>query len=156
MKTKRYRCRCCQTLKVVKKKGQKYCGDKRCQQVRKNRWRREKYAEDVDYRLNQRASTEAWLKSAGGAAKYHREYRRRSKEQRRVKELQFGVERKDFVSHASLFLPSHQAITGSANRDAPYGNNPIKAGRYIIFPVPDKAGANRDPIKVEISVISDG
>jgi hypothetical protein len=62
--------------------GQSYCNLAPCQKVRKNTWRREKYAEDADYRANQRDSTTAWLGTQGGAAAYYRAYRRRRRAQR--------------------------------------------------------------------------
>jgi hypothetical protein len=105
-----------------------YCSDARCQQVRKNAWRRQKYAEDLDYRLNQRESTEAWLEAVGGSAKYYREYRRKRKRER---------------------------IGTNANRDAMEGDSSLKSGSYVIFPVCGKPGANRDAIRVKIEVISD-
>lgn len=128
METKRFRCKKCGKLKMVRRKGQRYCSDVRCQQARKNAWRRQKYAEDVDYRLNQRASTEAWLETVGGSAKYYREYRRKRKQGR---------------------------IEKSANRDVRNGDSLLKTGRYLIFPVSGKTNANRDAMRVKIEVISD-
>jgi len=40
---------------------QRYCGDKRCQRVRKTLWQRQKMATDADYQANQRESQRRWL-----------------------------------------------------------------------------------------------
>jgi hypothetical protein len=114
-----------------------YCGDERCQKVRKNAWRREKYAGDLDYRLNQRESSRAWLKSVGGAARYFREYRRK---QHRGE---------------SLFARYEAPIDTSANSDARQTNSLIKTGSYYIFPVCGESYANSDAIRVKIEVITD-
>jgi hypothetical protein len=128
METMRFRCRHCGKLKLVVKKGQKYCSDVKCQQARKNAWRRQKYAEDLDYRLNQKQSTEMWLESVGGAAEYYREYRRKRKQ-------------------------GHRGA--SANSDARQTNSLIKTGSYYIFPVCGESYANSDAIRVKIEVITD-
>jgi hypothetical protein len=78
MKIKRFKCRHCRRLFPKKVTDQKYCGASACQKARKNAWRREKYASDPDYRLNQKESTEAWLLSVGGSAEYYREYQKKS------------------------------------------------------------------------------
>ena len=79
MKKKRFRCRCGRKMRPVRVKYKEYCGEPKCKQARKNAWNREKYASDPDYRANQKAGTETWLKSQGGSAVYFREYRRRRK-----------------------------------------------------------------------------
>ena len=74
-----FHCQHCKRLKVRRTASQRYCGSVRCQRTRKNGWRRTRYASDVDYRDNQRDSTDTWLKTQGGAAAYHRRYRQRRK-----------------------------------------------------------------------------
>ena len=39
---------------------QRYCGDKRCQRVRKTLWQRQKMATDADYQANQRDCQRRW------------------------------------------------------------------------------------------------
>jgi phage FluMu protein Com len=139
MKHGTFRCRHCWKLKALQVEGQRYCGEKACQQARKNEWRRTRYAEDPDYRLNQQASTETWLASQGGAAAYHREYRQRRKTGGTPR-----VGRGDEARKASVSV--------SANRDASPGDLPFKTGRYVIAPV----NANRDAYLVEIRLVSSG
>ena len=140
MKQGRFRCNHCRKLKSLRVEGQKYCGEKACQQARKNEWRRRQYAEDPDYRKNQQASTEVWLESQGGAATYHREYRRRRKRRGAS-----GMGRKAVV-------PAKPEAIACANRDAPSGDLPLKTGRYVI----SSANAKRDAYLVDIRLVSSG
>jgi len=155
MKTKRFRCRHCRKICPAKVKDQKYCNEKACQRARQNAWRREKRAVDPDYRANQRASTEEWLKSKGGAAAYYREYRKRHKREEEAPQREptslveeHGVDK----GEASLFAPKIKGLCKSANSDAMFGDKPFKSGRYVISP----ASANSDAILVNISLISTG
>jgi len=125
--------------------GQKYCSRKVCQSARKNTWRRAKYADDIDYRKNQKDSTNEWLLSQGGAAIYYREYRQRKRSSNI--ELQSKI-REDM----SLFAGDTSGLNTNANSDVGSGITPMKSGRYRIFP----ASANSDAIIAEIHVITDG
>ena len=80
MASHRFRCAACKRLTESRVKGQRYCGREKCQKARKNAWRRDRYAADADYRANQAQSTKAWLDSVGGAACYHRQYRKRRRQ----------------------------------------------------------------------------
>lgn len=150
MEKNRFRCLSCGKLRMIRKKGQMYCSDKRCQQCRKNNWRRKKYQEDPDYRLNQRDSTKAWLVSQGGGARYYREYRKRKKRHR--KKLAQAVSNHG-ASMEQLSLFAKNSI--SANRDAREGNSLLKSGTYMIFPISGRCGANRDAIGAKIEIILD-
>jgi len=168
MRAGQYKCRHCGRICVEKRKGQKYCGEKACQGSRKREWNRSKYASDPDYRANQRESTEAWLVSQGGAAQYHRAYRRRRREaeesaiQAKTEEgPQGGAERSPSEASRfetsiapSLFAGSQAVLDASANRDARSVEKVIKPGRYKIYPAGAKRGANRDAIVVELRVIT--
>ena len=135
---RRFRCRHCKKLRHEQNEAQRFCGDPACQNARKNGWRREKYASDPDYRDNQRDSTDAWLKSQGGAAVYHRRYRNRQKVQELV---QVGEQR--------------EPVGSGANSDGANKESVVKPGRYVLFAEPLSEGANSDGVLVEISVLSD-
>lgn len=139
MKHERFRCACCQKMRPARVKGQRYCGAPSCQQARKNAWRREKYATDVDYRATHKESTRAWLVSVGGAATYHRQYRkrRRGKQQRLVGQAD---------SRASSVESGRRA-----KRDATSTDCPVETGHYLLVPIGD---AKRDATVVEIRTIS--
>jgi len=167
MKTTRFKCRHCGRLLLGRVPGQKYCGEKSCQAARKSAWRRKKYVSDPDYRLNQKESTDAWLESVGGSAKYYRDYRRRKRrneEQVVVEEV--DLQRKETppaTAQTTIRAPKEQDVTflfaddasdvdKSANSDALFRETPIKTGLYRIFP----AHANSDAFMAEIRVISSG
>lgn len=130
--------------------GQKYCGAKECQRARKKAWRRNKYASDPDYRLNQQASTAEWLSKVGGAAQYYREYRKRKKlfASKRREEGKPALWQKP--EDESLFAEISSGSDVSANRDAKKRKRQIKTGRYKMC----LAGANRDAFWAEIRVIT--
>jgi hypothetical protein len=141
----RFRCRHCGKLKPKRNADQRYCGEADCQKARKNTWRRERYASDPDYRLNQRDSTTAWLESNGGAAAYYRRYRRRRG--------QVGTEAnvvKGKAKAVEMSAPSDQTAT-RANSDALLQKNLAISGRYELIPLD---GANSDAFQAEIRLIS--
>lgn len=145
---KKFRCRHCRRLFPVRVLGQAYCGNANCQKARKNKWRREKYASDLDYRLNQKNSTGEWLSVAGGSAKYHRDYRKRKR-----RELASDMKTDaDLPASTSLFVAASDDVDKSANSDAMIAITPIKTGRYRIFPV----FANSDAFDAEIRLITYG
>ncbi len=165
MKATRFRCRHCGRLRPVRVPGQKYCGENACQAARKSAWRRKKYASDSDYRFNQKESTDDWLKSVGGSAKYYRNYRRRkrrSEEQAIVEKVdlqrketppataQTTIRASKEQDATSLFAGDATDSDASANSDALFRETPIKTGLYKIFP----AHANSDAFMAEIRVIS--
>jgi hypothetical protein len=137
MNNAHFRCRHCGKLKPRQSAEQRYCGKAACQQARKKAWRRAKYANDPDYRINQAKSTAAWLERQGGAADYYREYRRRRRQQGR----QPGMSDRPDPSPGP-----------NANRDARSDDSPVLSGRYRLVPL---CGANRDAISVHLSVITD-
>lgn len=151
MEQKKFRCGHCRKAFPVRVAGQTHCTKNACQNARKNAWRREKYASDLDYRLNQKDSTKAWLLSVGGAAKYYREYRRRPHPPPKHSEAGSPPELEK-TQGESLFVETASGLSTGANSDALSREYPIKTGRYRIYP----ERANSDAIWAEIRVISDG
>lgn len=152
-----FRCKHCRKLKGRRVEDQKYCGEKACQQARRNTWRREKYADDWDYRRNQQASTAAWLSSRGGAAAYYRQYRSKRKalgisRERGLGEEESGVSRSTGMRCDEKMRAERSLPEAGANRDAGTREFRLKTGRYKICPF----GAKRDAFFAEIWVISDG
>lgn len=136
----RFRCRHCRKLRRKQTRDQRYCGETQCQKARKNAWRREKYAQDSDYRANQRDSTNAWLREHGGSAAYHRAYRKR---------------RKDPVTPtpASQRSPESAATPVSANSDAGSAKSPFLSGVYTLTPIQSDGAAKSDALLVKIAVV---
>lgn len=148
MGQKRFRCRHCGKLSVMRVAGQRYCGAAACQRARRNRWRREKTASDADYRMNQRESTAAWLSAQGGAAAYHRAYRKR----RRLRGIEAGRCKATCGGVQSNLEAREASLRAFANSDATIGDSSIKPGRYLLF----CEHAKRDATWVEIRLISSG
>lgn len=152
----RFRCKGCKEIRLKRTVGQRYCDRVACQRARNSAWRREKYETDADYRANQRASSQAWLETKGGAAAYHRAYRKRRKEQRQQeqrKEQRQREQRKGPVVSEEHGTGRGGTVAGeSANRNAESPRSPVKSGRYRLTPC---STANRNAIFVELSVISD-
>ncbi len=122
---------------------QRYCGERECQKARKNAWRREKYAQDSDYRANQRDSTNAWLGEQGGSAAYYRGYRNRRKN--------LPISR----AVCEQSSPS-EAPPLRAKRDAKLAKRTLRSGVYTLVPVQPDGAAKRDAVLVEIAVVPRG
>lgn len=159
MEQGRFRCAACKKIKSVRVRGQRFCSARSCQHARKNAWRRGKYATDPDYRDNQRRSTQTWLASVGGAAKYHREYRRRKRSRAvdpadqqpgRCKPASSPLSPPLEVEPASPALSTSVASVG-AKSDAKVAKSVVKTGRYLLWGV---EGTNRDAMLVEIRAIA--
>ena len=119
---------------------QRHCGASECQKARKNAWRREKYAQDSDYRANQRDSTNAWLDEKGGSAAYHRGYRSR---RRNASKPRTASEQ----SSPSWSSPSN------AKRDAKFAKSALPSGVYTLVPAQPVGSVKRDALLVEIAVV---
>jgi len=135
-----FRCRCCGKIKKRRSPEQRFCGEAACQRVRKQAWRRSKYASDPDYRLNQKQSTSAWLQKQGGAAAYFKNYRRQRREQGQRK-----PPKPESTTNAGRALSD-----ASANSDAKLDDSLILSGKYRLTPL---YGANSDAIAVKLSII---
>ncbi len=116
---------------------QRYCGKRKCQKARKNIWRREKYAQDFDYRANQRDSTNAWLDERGGSAAYHRAYRNRRKN----------------PSASRAVSGQSPALALRAKRDAELAESALPSGVYTLVPIRPDGDAKRDAFLVKIVVV---
>lgn len=122
---------------------QRYCGERECQKARKNAWRREKYAQDSDYRANQRDSTNAWLSEQGGSAAYYRRYRNRPKNS--------AIPRAVSGQSSPSTAPPLRA-----KRDAELAKSALPSGVYTLVPVQPDGAAKRDALLVEIAVFPRG
>jgi hypothetical protein len=139
----RFRCRNCGKVRRRRTSDQRFCGDRDCQRARKNAWRREKYATDSDYKLNQRASSRAWFESVGGSADYFRRYRQKKRD----------LNTKDENQECCEMPTCSDRQRRRANSDAKTANSFFYSGRYRLFPC---GSANSDAILVDIAVIPDG
>ena len=139
-----FRCACCRRIrrKNPRVKKQKYCGDKRCQQARKNKWQREKLEADSDYRAGKRESQRAWREDNPD---YWKQYRARHPGYcKRNRDLQ----------HIRNLAGNVSAVADLARQDALndfFNDNTVN---YIICP----AGfdVKKDALAVKIIPISTG
>jgi hypothetical protein len=63
---------CKSTIQILKNKNQKYCSEKKCQNIRKNQWRKNKIKLDPEYLENKKLSNKKWQNKNKG---YWRKYR---------------------------------------------------------------------------------
>jgi len=77
MKREMFHCICCGRYLPCdpRSRNQSYCGRKKCQQARKNKWQRQKMECDPDYRLGKQDCQKTWReKNKGYMKKYRREH----------------------------------------------------------------------------------
>lgn len=124
--------------------GQTYCSRKECQQARKNKWNRKKFATDPDYREYKQTSQERRKENNPNYWKEYRtrhpDYTQRNRELQRIRNLK---RRKQ---------PPGPVI---ANPDESTQENTIVTGRYKMIPVHSDMIANPDEYIVEIAAIAD-
>jgi hypothetical protein len=132
-----FRCRHCRGSRRRRSLDQSYCSEPGCQKARKNAWRRAKYAADPDYRANQGDSDRAWLETQGGAAEYHRQYRRRRRNSRR----------RERVSADPV------ATAKSANSDAAPPKSHVDSTVYVLVPADPGHRANSDLVLAKFLMI---
>jgi len=86
------RCACCKRIRRgnPRVKNQRYCGDKLCQQARKNKWQKEKQQIDPDYRANKKESQQIWKQKNPAYWKLYRrrhpEYCQRNRQTQRIRD----------------------------------------------------------------------
>jgi hypothetical protein len=147
MKRKRT-CRHCRRLFIpVRNTHQKFCNHRKCQNVRKSVWRREKLKHDSDYRENQNQACKRWRKKNPWYWKHYRAAHLPYTEGNRFRQRQ----RKQAFYKGPEPPPSQ-----FANSDALTPKNPFKAGTYQLIPLPYNGFANSDALIVEISFIPKG
>jgi hypothetical protein len=125
--------------------GQTYCSSKRCQQARKNKWNREKFATDPDYREYKQVAQERRKKRT---PKYWQEYRARHPDYTQKNRAKQRNRNKKRLKH-----PPDPTI---ATPDESIPIKSIVTGRYKIIPVHSNMIATPDECIVEITAIADG
>jgi hypothetical protein len=140
---KQYCCECHHPFIPLRNPHQRYCNQRSCQNARKRQWRKQKHAEDPDYRENQRRSQTKWLNKSPhywrNYREIHPEYTQRNRQQTR--------ERK------RLAVCKHDA-SQFAKSDALTLENAIKPGTYSLVPMPHSKFAKSDALIVKISLIT--
>lgn len=140
MKREMFRCACCGRFlpRDPRVKNQRYCGQKKCQQARKNKWQRLKLETDADYRADKKESQQVWQSKNKD---YWKKYRNKNlagvlrnrqlqkiRDQQRLKPISQNkrappsLVKKDALStflndNSTLYLVS-SAVAGLAKKDA--------------------------------------
>jgi len=124
---------------------QQYCSERRCQNARRQRWRKQKLKTDPDYRADQYAAQKRWCRKNPG---YWRKYRSTHEVYcRQNRELQKGRnrERKLIGQKATI-----------AKRYESTGENGVESGYYSLVPAGDAMIAKRYALLVKLDVVSGG
>lgn len=115
------------------KAGQRYCGSKVCQQVRKNLWEQKKLEHDSVYRSKRKQSKEKWRKSKP-VYQYQRAYRSSHPdyvEKNRAKQRFRNKNRNESVAMQQI-----------VKTDALNSKSFSSGGFYALFPCENASGKN--------------
>jgi hypothetical protein len=149
-----FQCACCgrHLPRDPRVKNQQYCGRKKCQQARKNRWQRLKLQTDPDYRADKIDSGREWrLKNKGYSKQYrlnHPSYVERNRVLQRKRDQQRNCMR-------SASPDAAPAATDLAKKDALVSFLDDNSMRYFLFPVSESL-AKKDALMVKIVPITPG
>lgn len=139
------RCLCCGRLftPLCNVPDQQYCSCKRCQNARRQRWRKQKLSNDPDYKANQEASQRRWCKKNPD---YWRRYRAsHPKYNQRNRELQRFRNQKRRVD-ASAQIAKRYTYKDQIG---------VKSGVYKLVPIDGSPIAKRYALIAKLDVISD-
>ena len=151
MKQITFRCACCKRIRPrnPRVKNQKYCGAKSCQQVRKNKWQREKMQNDPDYMADKREMQRSWRKRNPDYWRRYRDrnpgyckrnrYLQRERDKTRVPEAGIRASDTEYLAKTDTFSQLFNQTTVS----------------YYICPVGSDL-AKKDALAVKIIPISPG
>lgn len=151
MKKRRCKNKSCRCLFVVSPRHphQQYCSKKKCQNVRKRLWEREKLAWDEDYRKNKADSQGKWLAKKPWYWKKYREKNQDYTKRNREKQKKRDQRKKDLKADKTI-------LKDLAKMDASNHENSIISGIYTLVPASCNNLAKMDAITVKIEKISTG
>ena len=143
---------CSQSFAPLRNLKQQYCSQGICQNARKRDWRKQKHADDPDYRLNQRGAERRWQQRNPEYWKQYRtnhpDYAHRNREQQRLRQRQRRL--KEAIDRQK------EDASQFANSDAFLNQQAVKSGTYRMIPVTHPAFANSDALLVTINVLTTG
>ena len=141
-----FQCQCCRRLLPLNPSisNQRFCNRPKCQQTRRNKWRRAKLKNDPDYRANKADAQRRWRQKNPDYQKRYRdehpeyvlENRRRQKQRHLKNRVSSGAD--------SLIV----------KRDAIRPENGMISGVYRLIPEDVDKIVKRDAIIVKIDAIS--
>ena len=140
-------CRCCGRLFTPRPNvpDQQYCSRRKCQNARRQRWRKEKLASDPDYKDNQNDAQGRWCEKN---PEYWKKYR--------ASHPAYTQRNRHLQRERNKRRTGARADTGSviAKRYASKDGKEIKSGIYRIMPVEGDMIAKRYEYLVELNLIS--
>jgi len=131
------------------KEGQEYCGCKSCQQVRKNKWEREKLKKDPSYRKRRCDQKARWRKDHN-ADQYQKVYRQNHPDYVKGNRERQQLRNKNVQKALSEFLSSNIVKT-----DTLISEKPVSYGLYELLPYkmsPGQKIVKTDTLIVELRV----
>jgi len=148
-----FQCACCgrHLPRDPRVKNQQYCGWKKCQQARKNRWQRQKLQTDPDYRADKIDSGREWRQKNKGYSKQYRLNHPSYVERNRVLQRKRD-QRRNCMRLAS---PNAAPATDLAKKDALSSFLDDNSMRYFLLPVSANL-AKKDALMVKIVPITPG
>ena len=145
------RCSCCGCYfhPDPRVKNQRFCGKRKCQQARKNKWQRQKIVDDPEYRADKDDSQRSWLDRTPDYWKQYRlnnpDYTERNRQLQRERDSKRRkVSEKNPADEGNL-----------AKRDALDSFLDANTMRYLLLPAESNL-AKKDAIMVKIIPISPG
>ena len=150
MKREMFRCACCgQYLpRDPRVKNQRYCGQKKCQQSRKNRWQRKKLETDPDYQAGKKESQQVWQsKNKGYLQKYRQNHPASVLRNRQLQKVRDQRRSKSVNHHKrppTVDLEKKDALNGFFNDNSTF---------YLVSTVDDDL-EKKDALMVKILPIS--
>ena len=145
-----YCCECGRRTRVNPrlKIRQKYCGDKRCQQSRKNSWERQQERKDPFYHQRRYDQKARWRKSRP-SHEYQRSYRESHPDYVKVNR------EKQHLRNKNNQKPTGDCLSNIVKTDTLISEKLISFGLYEILPYktdPDKKIVKTDALIVELRV----
>ena len=127
------------------KDKQSYCGTKRCQQIKKNKWERDKLKKDPSYRERRKGQKDKWRQKQPGDA-YQKNYRQSHPEYtKRNRELQKSRNKEAKIRQIQ------SDVSNIVKTDSLTSVTPILSGLYEIYPC--KIGLEENIVKTDSLIV---
>ncbi|MBP9727557.1 MAG: hypothetical protein KBD83_08880 [Gammaproteobacteria bacterium] len=147
--SKKKNCKFCRQIFLITRNPKQYCCNKPdCQRARKNKWRKKKRHNDLDYKSNQKKTNQHWQ---AGHPDYwrlyrasHQKYAQRNRDKQHMRD-----------GRAKIQVQKQQEMH-LAKSDALFPKNLINSGNYWLFPALDNNLAKSDALFVKIELITTG
>lgn len=127
--------------------GQEYCSKKACQNLRRQRWRKQKLLTDADYKADQYDAQKRWRENNPDYWKRYRASHPDYVEKNRQKQKERNRKQKK---------ASNERVPEIAKRYALTPDSDLISGTYVLTPADGAMIANRYALLVNLDVVTDG